>query len=120
MVSRQNCSRLWLRRRVFGTGGASSIVSEPPVYPSPQDAPPPDAYEKSGRARRFWRGPGKGLVGDRPTTGREASGMRIEDRDIHAIWPYENNPRHNDAGVDAVAASLREFGFRQPIVVDPG
>ncbi|HJZ55997.1 MAG TPA: VCBS repeat-containing protein, partial [Gemmataceae bacterium] len=46
MVSRQNCSRLRLRRRVFGTGGASSMVSEPPVYPSPQDAPPPDAYEK--------------------------------------------------------------------------
>src|SRR5262249_7315519 len=27
-------------------------------------------------------------------------------------------PRHNDAAVDAVAASIREFGFRQPIVVD--
>ena len=34
------------------------------------------------------------------------------------IRPYENNPRQNDAAVDAVAASLREFGFRQPIVVD--
>ena len=32
--------------------------------------------------------------------------------------PYANNPRHNDAAVDAVAASIREFGFRQPIVVD--
>ena len=31
---------------------------------------------------------------------------------------YADNPRHNDAGVDAVAASIREFGFRQPIVVD--
>jgi ParB-like chromosome segregation protein Spo0J len=30
-----------------------------------------------------------------------------------------NNPRLNDAAVDAVAASLRGFGFRQPIVVDP-
>ena len=27
-------------------------------------------------------------------------------------------PRQNDAAVDAVAASIREFGFRQPIVVD--
>jgi DNA modification methylase len=37
---------------------------------------------------------------------------------IGAIRPYENNPRRNDAAVDAVAASIREFGFRQPIVVD--
>ena len=34
------------------------------------------------------------------------------------IKPYPDNPRHNDAAVDAVAASLKEFGFRQPIVVD--
>jgi ParB-like chromosome segregation protein Spo0J len=34
------------------------------------------------------------------------------------IKPYPNNPRINDDAVDAVAASLREFGFRQPIVVD--
>ena len=34
------------------------------------------------------------------------------------VKPYENNPRVNDAAVDAVAASIREFGFRQPIVVD--
>jgi DNA modification methylase len=39
-------------------------------------------------------------------------------RPITSIRPYENNPRHNDAAVEAVAASIREFGFRQPIVVD--
>jgi hypothetical protein len=44
--------------------------------------------------------------------------MLIEERPIGSIKPYENNPRVNDAGVDAVAASLREFGWRQPIVVD--
>jgi DNA modification methylase len=32
--------------------------------------------------------------------------------------PYPGNPRLNDDAVDAVAASLKEFGFRQPIVVD--
>ena len=37
---------------------------------------------------------------------------------IDDIKPYENNPRLNDQAVDAVAASLAEFGFRQPIVVD--
>src|ERR1700719_4496561 len=44
--------------------------------------------------------------------------MHVEMRPIASIRPYENNPRHNDPAVDAVAASIREFGFRQPIVVD--
>ena len=44
--------------------------------------------------------------------------MQIELRSIEDIHPYDKNPRHNDQAVDAVAASLREFGFRQPIVVD--
>jgi len=43
----------------------------------------------------------------------------IEIRPIDSIRPYEHNPRKNDSAVDAVATSLREFGFRQPIVVDP-
>lgn len=34
------------------------------------------------------------------------------------LVPYPNNPRDNDDGVDAVANSIREFGFQQPIVVD--
>jgi DNA modification methylase len=34
------------------------------------------------------------------------------------IQPYPGNPRHNDQAVDAVARSIQEFGFRQPIVVD--
>jgi len=42
----------------------------------------------------------------------------VELRSIDDIQPYEGNPRINDDAVDAVAASLREFGFRQPIVVD--
>jgi DNA modification methylase len=44
--------------------------------------------------------------------------MQVEDRDISTIRPYENNPRLNDPAVDAVAASIREYGFRQPVVVD--
>jgi len=44
--------------------------------------------------------------------------MNIELRDIDQVRPYPGNPRQNDEAVDAVAASLREFGFRQPIVVD--
>src|SRR5271166_5555131 len=37
---------------------------------------------------------------------------------IARIKPYDQNPRINDAAVDAVAASIKAFGFRQPIVVD--
>jgi len=44
--------------------------------------------------------------------------VNVELRDIQAIRPYEGNPRLNDQAVEAVAKSLREFGFRQPIVVD--
>jgi len=46
--------------------------------------------------------------------------MKIEMRDVDAVKPYEANPRVNDGAVDAVAASIREFGFRVPIVVDEG
>ncbi len=41
--------------------------------------------------------------------------MKVELRKLSEITPYENNPRQNDA---AVVPSIREFGFRQPIVVD--
>src|SRR3954469_616001 len=44
--------------------------------------------------------------------------MNIQMVSLSSITPYPGNPRHNDAGIDAVAASIREFGFRQPIVVD--
>ena len=44
--------------------------------------------------------------------------MEIKLIDTAQIKPYENNPRLNDQAVDAVAESLRQFGFRQPIVVD--
>lgn len=44
--------------------------------------------------------------------------MHIEMWTITQVKPYPGNPRNNDAAVDAVAASIREFGFRVPIVVD--
>jgi ParB-like chromosome segregation protein Spo0J len=47
-----------------------------------------------------------------------SSKFTIEFRSIDSIRPYEKNPRVNDDAVDAVAASLKEFGFRSPIVVD--
>ena len=44
--------------------------------------------------------------------------IAIEERAIESIRPYENNPRVNDQAVEAVADSIKEFGFRQPIIVD--
>ena len=44
--------------------------------------------------------------------------MIVTQRRLDSIRPYPGNPRRNDLAVDAVATSLREFGFRQPIVVD--
>jgi DNA modification methylase len=44
--------------------------------------------------------------------------MLIENRRLDSIRPYENNPRVNDDGVEAVARSIQEYGWRQPIVVD--
>lgn len=44
--------------------------------------------------------------------------MKVESWDIDKVTPYENNPRKNDDAVEYVANSIREFGFRQPLVVD--
>ncbi|MCL4211663.1 MAG: ParB N-terminal domain-containing protein [Phycisphaeraceae bacterium] len=44
--------------------------------------------------------------------------LTVHQRSITEIKPYERNPRKNDAAVDAVARSIKEFGFRQPVVVD--
>ncbi|MCL2001656.1 MAG: ParB N-terminal domain-containing protein, partial [Planctomycetes bacterium] len=44
--------------------------------------------------------------------------MRIELRAIGEVKPYPDNPRVNDGAIEAVARSIREFGFRNPITVD--
>ena len=43
--------------------------------------------------------------------------MLIKNVLVSEIKPYEKNPRKNDSAVDKVAESIRQFGFRQPIVV---
>lgn len=45
--------------------------------------------------------------------------MQIEYLSIESIIPYANNPRNNDGeAVDHVAASIKEYGFKNPIIVD--
>ena len=44
--------------------------------------------------------------------------MNIEQWPLDKLILYVRNPRDNRAAVSAVKASIKEFGFRQPIVVD--
>tara|TARA_R110000824_G_scaffold272414_3_gene460947 strand:- start:1731 stop:2345 length:615 start_codon:yes stop_codon:yes gene_type:complete len=44
--------------------------------------------------------------------------MEIEIIEIDKIFNYEKNPRINNQAVEKVKQSIKEFGFRQPIVTD--
>jgi ParB family chromosome partitioning protein len=44
--------------------------------------------------------------------------LKITNIDINKLKPYKNNPRKNDGAVEYVANSIKEFGFKVPIIVD--
>lgn len=44
--------------------------------------------------------------------------MQIVERRLKELIPYPNNPRNNDGAVDYVANSIKEFGFKVPIIID--
>lgn len=44
--------------------------------------------------------------------------MNIIEKNLKDIKPYEKNPRKNDNAVEYVANSIKEFGFKVPIVID--
>ena len=44
--------------------------------------------------------------------------MKLEKLKLSEIIPYENNPRKNDAAVNAVAESIRQCSYITPIIVD--
>ena len=44
--------------------------------------------------------------------------MEIITKKIDEVIPYEKNPRKNDDAVDYVAKSIKEFGFKVPIIID--
>lgn len=44
--------------------------------------------------------------------------MEIVNKKIDELIPYENNPRFNDDAVEYVANSIKEFGFKVPIIID--
>lgn len=44
--------------------------------------------------------------------------MEIINKKLEDLKPYENNPRFNDEAVEYVANSIKQFGFKVPIVID--
>ena len=44
--------------------------------------------------------------------------MQIVMRKTSELTPYAHNPRDNAGAVDAVARSIKEFGFRNPVIID--
>jgi len=44
--------------------------------------------------------------------------IQVQKININDVREYDNNPRNNDDAVDVVAASILEFGFKVPIIID--
>lgn len=44
--------------------------------------------------------------------------LRVSYKNIDELIPYENNPRKNDNAVEYVKNSIKDFGFKVPIVID--
>lgn len=44
--------------------------------------------------------------------------MKVVEIELRKLIPYENNPRKNEKAVDAVVNSIKQFGFKNPIIVD--
>lgn len=44
--------------------------------------------------------------------------MNIIDLKLKDLKPYENNPRRNDNAVEYVENSIKQFGFKVPLVID--
>ncbi|MEE1302671.1 MAG: ParB N-terminal domain-containing protein, partial [Bacteroidales bacterium] len=44
--------------------------------------------------------------------------IKIIEKDIVELIPYENNARINDKAIDIVANSIQEFGFKNPVIID--
>lgn len=44
--------------------------------------------------------------------------MKIVEKNVSDLKEYDNNPRNNDGSIDAVSESIKQFGFKVPIVID--
>ena len=88
-----------------------------------RDAPLPDRiYDENTSGERFF-GPGRaspvaGAESTTQQTGRIISPqtLQIQSWPIDRLVFYARNPRKNDAAVDRMCSSLREFGFKCPVL----
>ena len=46
------------------------------------------------------------------------NGLEIKWLEVNALIPYANNARDNEKAVDKVAASIKSYGFKNPILID--
>ncbi len=44
--------------------------------------------------------------------------LKIIYKNVDELTPYVNNPRNNEMAVEPVAKSIKEFGFKVPIIID--
>lgn len=44
--------------------------------------------------------------------------MEVININVNQLTPYENNPRNNNEAIQYVANSIKEFGFKVPLVID--
>ena len=44
--------------------------------------------------------------------------LKVQYISINNIVPYENNPRYNQDAIPAVIESIKQFGFRNPMILD--
>jgi len=62
----------------------------------------------------------KGKTEDKKAIGESIS-LQIKYRSPDSLVPYARNPRtHSEEQISQIAASIREFGFMNPILIDAG
>lgn len=44
--------------------------------------------------------------------------IRIVYKSVEEIKPYSKNPRKNEGAIEAVMESIKQFGFKNPIIID--
>lgn len=44
--------------------------------------------------------------------------MQIIDKELNELIPYDKNPRNNEEAVEPLIESIKEFGFKCPIIID--
>lgn len=60
----------------------------------------------------------KGVQNNMKSKEKAEQPMKIEQISIEKLTPYENNPRQNDEAASRLKTSIKEFGFRVPLLID--